>query len=381
MPSHRSLRWVVLALLSALGLGCAALGPAHEIWNKTTDWLTGQTTIHLEILEPAHIMVPPDIQTLAVLDRSQATNMHEGAVGVIEAALTGEEIGADYKGRAEAMRGLMNTLGASPRFRVIQPILSQQEAESGIFDRELSWEAAHRICQRSGCEGIIALEAFDSNSTLTRQEKAEEILNEKGDKVQRWTYQLQRKTRVVVAWRLYDTQRMVVLDRLHDSARSRTWDAKGESHQEAVSRLPSQYETVHRLGIELGQEYARRVAPSYVTVPRKFYSSGDPRFKEAKAHVEVNHWPGAVRLWETVARESNPKLRDRAFFNLALARELEGDLTGALDLARKAALGLRNWPSREYVRLVEQRIEDQARLDRQMAPPPAPPNPSPRSRR
>ncbi len=352
MKWSRSMWGVVLAALCCVSTsGCA-------------------TRVRLKVLEPAAVYVPSDIRTLAVIDRSRAGNAAQGIAAAVEGAFSGEALGVDAAGRVEAIHGLTGVLTESPRFRVVQVMSDSDLVDADLFGRELSWRAAKRVCAQVRCQGIVALEAFDSDSTLMENRRTREEVTEDGRTVKKTVYEVSRSTRVTTGWRVYDTRRMTVLDQVYDVAATDTWTEEGDTLEEARRKLPSQMETVQQIAYDMGEDYARRIAPSYVYVVRKLYTRGDPRFKQANNYVKAQTWDPAVRLWEEVAREQDPKLRGKANFNLALAAEVVGDLERALNLAQAALEDLNNRRCVEYVRILQDRLAAQELLRQQMAHPP-----------
>ncbi len=328
------------------------------------------TRVRLVVLVPAAVYVPSDIRTLAVIDRSRPGNLGQGVVAAVEGAFSGEELGVDTAGRTEAIRGLTDVLRDSPRFQVVQPMREGRAVWSGLCGKELSWRAAKRICAPARCQGIVALEAFDSDSVLEQHQRIRRETRENGEVVQSIVYEASRSTKVTTAWRLYDVLRATIIDQVLDVAATDTWTETGETEAEALDKLPSQLETVQQMAYDMGVDYARRIAPSYVEVTRKLYIRGDPRLKKANRYVKAGTWEPAVALWKELAQEQDPTLRGRANFNLALAAEVEGDLDRALTLAQAALADLDNHRAEAYVRILQQRIEDQKLLRQQMAHPP-----------
>ena len=173
----------------------------------TALWTVGcGSAITLRMLEPAAVTVPPHVETVALVDRSRPAPAGEGALGVLEGLFTGEAIGVDTEGRARALEGLGAGLNNSPRFRVVRTITSRDEVESSLFDEGLSWGAATELCAAIGCQGIVALEAFDSDSHMDTKVEREKYKDDEGNWHSKAVHKAQRTTRVLAAWRLYDVE-------------------------------------------------------------------------------------------------------------------------------------------------------------------------------
>ncbi len=323
-------------------------------------------TIQLRVLEPAEIMVPAEMVTLTVVDRSKAKNLGQGILGVAEGLLSGESIGADTEGRQAAVEGLEETLMASPRFEVRPD--PGVELDGNLFDQVMPWKEAKSICKAAECDGVVALEAFDSDAWVDVEEiRTTEEVDGKERVVT--TYEATRETSVVTSWRLYDVANKVVVDDLKASSLTRTWGYQGETEEDARAGLPSDNDAVALAGLTSGQTYGFRIAPTYVFVSRAFYGSGDARLKEAKQLVKADQWNKAGKIWERVFEdESDDKLKAKAAYNMALSFEREGNLDRAIRWQGKAA---RHWQKGRiisYGSTLEARRQAAIRLEQQMAP-------------
>jgi len=324
------------------------------------------STIDLEVLQPAALAVPPNVQTLGVIDRSKAKNVGQGVLGVLEGVVTGEAIGADTEGRAAARQGLAQALALSPRFDVVQPSISAEAAESSLFETAgLDWDKAARICGTNACDGLVTLEAFDSDATtdLDQRERTETV-DGRERKVRYW--EAERRLRVLTSWRLYDIANRQILDDLRETSFARTWTATGDTKQQAIRNLPSQIRMVSDVAFVAGEEYGRRIAPSFLTVSRRYFGRGDDRLKAARSRVRGLDWDSAARIWRDARTSDDPKVKGRAVFNLALYHEVYGDLDRAIELAQRANSLLDKGVTRRYVTTLSLRRADEARLEHQM---------------
>ncbi len=326
--------------------------------------------VQMEMIRAADVSVPSTVQKVAVIDRSGASNVGQGILGVLEGVLTGEALGADTEGRSETVRGLREMLATSGRFEVVQP--SGIEREQSLFDRELSWRGATKICREAGCDGIIALEAFDSDTSddvNTRQVERTDSNGRKYD-VTEWT--VDRRTRVLTAWRIYQPDGQQILDDIRDRTDRYSWSGSGDSRAQAMRSLPSQFETVRLSAYRAGGAYGRRIAPTPMLVYRPYYPRGgkSEQLKLGKNYMRARDYEGAIRVYEGLADHPESKVRGRAQFNMAVAEEALGRFERALTAARAAAVTLGNGRSRRYVVTVEQRIRERDRVQEQMAPPP-----------
>ena len=192
----KSTRCLSRSLLIAVASGCGA-------------------KLNLEILAPAQIVVPDDIQTIAYVDRSRAKNVGQGILGALEGAVSGEAIGADTEGRKTAADGLIGLLEDSPRFDVVEPAMSRKELKSTLFDKPMDKALLEQICGPVDCQAVVALEAFDSDSSTDfRTQAGTKTVDGKQVATTEWT--AVRMTQVLTAWRFYDVASGSVMDNLRD---------------------------------------------------------------------------------------------------------------------------------------------------------------------
>ena len=52
--------------------------------------------------------------------------------------------------------------------------------------------------------------------------------------------------------------------------------------------------------------------------------------------AEAGDWNGAAELWKKETTNPKAKIQGRAFYNMAISNEINGDLDAAIDWAQKA---------------------------------------------
>lgn len=323
--------------------------------------------VQLEVLIPAEVDVPQSVRRIGVVDRSTARNLGESVLGVLEGVVSGEALEADTHGRAAATQALVDVLRTSPRYDGVEVlVVDQRVSGASLFEREVDWRQARALAERAGVDGILALEAFDSDSRLRTDRDSRTETSADGREVVVTSWTAARDTDVLTSWRLYEPAAQRMIDVQRETRTARTWTARGDTKGQAVAGLPDPRNTVITVAGMAGEAYARRIAPAPVIVLRRYYARGDARLKAARPSVRAGDWEGAVAHWSAAAASDDRKVRGRARFDLALHREVLGDLRGAIALARQAAVDLDNARSRAYLAELEGRLADAARLRTQL---------------
>jgi hypothetical protein len=359
-PASHKVRIVLSKMVYTIISGCMLTGCA--------------ATLNLEVLQPAQITLPAHITKVTFVDRSRAKNAGQAILGAAEGLLTGEGLGADNEGRDSSAEGVIRIIGESPRFEYIPNGLRKKDLDSSLFAKQMDPATLKTICEPIGCNGVVSLEAFDSD-VQTLFDTRSGTKTEDGKTVQTTEWSATRTTSVLSAWRVYDVQSGVAQDYLRDYNYSRSWSGTGDTKAKARNDLPGKTRTVRMAGLGAGESYGRRIAPNFIWVRRVWYPGGDDSMKMAKRMVRADDWAGATELWMSVVKNAvDPKLKGKAQFNLALAAEVAGDLDLAVAESQKAMTLLGNYRSRDYQQTLRNRQSQQRKLESQMqavTPPPA----------
>ena len=304
--------------------------------------------VNVEVLEPAAKTLPDHIKKVATLQR---------------------EVGSDRleKGAAiEAEQALLAVVSRSPRFEVVA-ITQDQASQFNALERTLDWSVVDAITGRVGAQAVIALESVDSTTGVSEDSSKETYTDDKGKDHITLTWTATRTTAVDTAWKVYDADNDNVVDAFTASA-SASWTAQATTAKEARAGLPGDDEGILELAYEAGEDYGRRIAPSWVKVSRVYYPSGSDRMAKAKVAIEAGKLEEAAQLWEREARGSDGKLSAKAHFNLAVAWEGRGNLRKAIDQVVLADAVLSNSKTRSYLALLKERKKAKQTLKGQMAP-------------
>lgn len=326
-------------------------------------------SISVRVLEPAAVSMPPEVKTLAIVDRSAAQGAGEQVMSAIEGVLTGESVLGDREGAKRALDQFTAVVEEGPRFEVVRPSLTKDQLDSGIWDDELGWGKVRRICEQSHADALVSLEAFDSDSNM--------IINPSTLADGTVQFNAQRDSWVLAAWRVYYPKEKILLDDQRDRKYAQSWTGDGSTKEAAIGALPGASDTVAGLGGNAGDAYARRISPTFQWVGRFYYKKGHDTLKRVGREFEAQDYDGAGADLRKLVSDStlDMKTQGRAEFDMALYYETMGDLDSALVWAKKSAVDLGNSKSRGYVQILSQRIADAKLLEEQMkiapdAPPP-----------
>lgn len=322
------------------------------------------STVMLDVLQPAAINVPSHIKKIAVEDRARASK-DEKFMNILEGTLTGEGIGMDRDGAEKCISGLLNTLGSTPRFTILHGGITLYGTGTGELPEALDWSEVQKICKNDFADALLVLEAFDSNSNVDVESKQEVIKHKDGSSTISNYFIATKRVSVKNCWRLYDPATKNIIDEICGND-YKEFSARGENHDQAIHNLISEWSAVEQAGYFAGQNYGVRIAPVWIKVSRSYYVKGNDQLEKAAEMANVKDWDNAIAIWKGLTTYPDPKIAGRAAHNMAVASEVQGSLTVALDWAKKAAYDYNNKYTLSYIRILNERMSDQERLDHQM---------------
>ncbi|WP_426490494.1 DUF6340 family protein [Hymenobacter sp. 102] len=325
------------------------------------------TTVHMQALAPAAVHMPSNMQRIATASRVLPDSRRDKFFDVLEGVFTGEGPMVDRAGTEACIMSVGESLVRnSPRFRVTPANLQLQGRTREFFLPPLAPDYVQQLCRTSQVEGLVVLEAFDSDMVL-EQKKEERTIKEK-DKPDRKVQVtvVNMAMRVVTGFRTYGPQGTVV-DQAKQEDRL-NWISEGATYQAALAGLPAPEDCIRQVSLRVGDQYARRIAPSYVAVSRDLYTRArkDDFMRQAQQRVAATDWTQAATMWQQAARSTDTRIAGRAFYNLAVAQEINGDLPGAIDYARKAAYDYHLRAAVGYLRELQARQQAEQVVQQQM---------------
>ena len=341
----KKINFILVIFSSALLLSCAS------------------SSISLNVLVPADINVPQNIKKLAAINRSLPAK-GEGVNNVIEGIVTGEGLFVDKDASRKTIDGLANGLVSSPRFTIAVPNLELKGTGTAQWPLPLDWSQVEKICNDNQADALLVLETFDSNNNH-RTSTVNKKKTENGKEISYVEYHAHLGIAINAGWRIYDPKNKKIIDQNVYVDRM-DWEKIGPNEKEAIRLLPSQRNATMDAGYYAGQQYARRISPTWVWTSRSYYVKGNDSFKTAKRKVQAKQWDEAAEIWQAALKDPKMKIAGRAAFNLALAAEVDGKLDIAVEWAKKAYSDYGCKAGRNYSNVLYKRLNDQERLKQQM---------------
>ena len=341
-------------LLISISLLSFACGPAK--------------TVTFTVTQPAEITMPAAASTMLLIDR---TKLSSEMLNMLEGLLTGELPADDKAAAQQALMSLKNQLNYSPRFNVkILPDRFIGNSMTTAFPETLGWAFINQLCVANQSEIVVALEVFDSNFIITNGTRIKKKSVGEGTSAQEINYTeyyAQGVGGVKMGWRTYDNKNKTIVDQQMISSNN-TWEACGTSPTDAVALLISKSNANKYLAGKVGNNYAYKISPMPVTISRPFYGKSKqlPEVAEGARYADVNQWDKAIEAWKRGLSKAEPKEAGNLAYDIAIGYEVLADYETALKWAQDSYTKYGNRNGRQYVYDLQNRINEEAVLKRQM---------------
>ena len=123
-------------------------------------------SITIDIMVPAAIDVPQEINTVVVVNRSLPAK-GKGGDNFFEGLISGESIAGDKKGSEECVKSLVKFLNDMPRFNAVLYTGPELPGTgTSTFPVALEWEKVSILCARYNADMLAALEVFDTDNYI-----------------------------------------------------------------------------------------------------------------------------------------------------------------------------------------------------------------------
>ena len=117
----------------------------------------------LSVIKPAPVSMPPNIKTIAIVNRTQVSQATE-KIDAIHKVLSLESNDLQKAGAQSSMNGLSDELMKNSRFSDVKPLnLDLRSYGAGVFPYALPWDSVDKICQESHVDALFSLELLTPN--------------------------------------------------------------------------------------------------------------------------------------------------------------------------------------------------------------------------
>lgn len=302
---------------------------------------------NINIWEPAEIIVPQSIQRVLVAHNAPDTASNRNILYTIYSQQFFDTVYYDTAIGRSAVENLAGMLNFNSRF----------EAKSidslGVLFPENSDEFTVRhvekieeICLENEADALILLSSFDKNVEY------EIFASYLGGYFSIYTIFLSNRWLFINPFNSKLVDQKVTRDTLSYQIYG-YWGTKEEELYMTGREL------MMIAAEEAAVKFGARITPHIVETPRIIFKSGDKNIRRGYKQAESGNWMEAAVLWRKTLSKSDPVIRARGSFNLALASEMEGLLDPALTWAEESFSIFPDSLNLKYKTILRERIEQQ----------------------
>lgn len=311
----------------------------------------------LEILYPAEANIPDSINHVTMVNRSYLPESERSKSGIYYnySQFEREKTYLDSIISDNALYSLAYHLNTTPRLNVVKAdTIIRQSIKEYEFLEPMEPGFVDEVCQKTGSDAVVALEAFHSFDSLDFYSSGFEVVGV-------------RVTSLLTVWSTYTPNRMSAIDKFYN--RDTVWfEAADYSMYSARDKLPTRKEALQEASYQAGKSYAGQLSPYWKEVERLFFDYYNSTMSKATKYALDDKWKKAAAIWKKVAHEGDRTKHAIAAYNMALASEMLGELDLAKYWIEEALSKRPNAPAfKDYLSIIHERIKRQRTINRQLS--------------
>jgi hypothetical protein len=287
----------------------------------------------VEIPQTPQIKISDSIQSFTILNRSltpefQNFNKDSLQISFYKQNFAVNKILLDSIVSDSIIKTLGEILYNSDRFDIVIP-LERNITRLLPFTQTpepLSWDYVESICNQFNTDALIVLENV-AMRTVTNYQAQWEFIDFDYKRSHYASIDFYSRAH----WRIYDPKTKQILVDYKMNEDTISWDSNEINLKTTFTNLPSIKEAATQTGIKIAQDFGEKIAPNWVEESRYYYVLSDSAIDESIRLAAKGDWNGALQNWLIFSKTGNSIKRSKILLNLALAYEMTGDLSSAIN--------------------------------------------------
>lgn len=317
---------------------------------------SASSTLTLSVPQPSNVYLSKEVKNIGILNRS-TPSVQYNTIDAIDKILTAEEKNLDKNGAEETIQGLFESLSQNNRFSNVTVIDSLILKESGIdvFSPELKQEDIDKICAKNNLDAFYELSFYDTDAKISYSTSNTMVPNAFGVKIPAINHKVTINTLIKTGWRLYDNVTKHLSDQFVNN-NNFIVSGSGINPMKAYETITNRKNEVFRISKNNGYAYGNELLPYTIRERRLYFVKGNSNFETAQRKAQTGDWDGAGELWKKETLNTNPKLAGRAYYNMAIISEINGNLEEALNWAAQSYSDFNIKEGLQYSKILKARI-------------------------
>lgn len=273
------------------------------------------------------------IQSLLLLNRAadrRFTDDHADTIQLrfFEKQFNLDTVIYDLHASDTLLRVLGDLLFESGRYDVVIPVERFPKRDTiNVYSDPMTWEEAERLTSLFKTDAVLSLD-YHKTDVMARYQRQSYMDPETGEVAD--VYGADMLVAYIAQFRIFypayreEIPSFFLLDTL-------MWSDLDYDLKELFRRFTYVKPALAESGIAAALSLSEKIAPRWVATPRAVFLSGHPLLRNTAPLVRDHRWNEASGIWEdALPRARSKSLQSKLLFNLALAREMEGNLQEAI---------------------------------------------------
>jgi hypothetical protein len=291
-----------------------------------------------EIPQTPLFKISDSIQSFTILNRSitpefQNFNKDSLQISFYKQNFSVNKIILDSIVSDSIIKTLGDILFNSERFDIVIPL------ERNIYrflpfnqtPEHLNWNYVQNICDQFQTDALIVLENI-AMRTVTNYQSQIELIDFSYEKTHYASIDFYSRAH----WKIYDPKNKQIIVDYKMNEDTLFWDSYELDLQTTFKKLPSIKEAAIETGNKIATDFGAIISPKWTEENRYYYVLNEPEIDESVKLAANGDWNSALQNWLNFAEKGNSAKRSKILLNIALAYEMTGDLSSAINVAKEA---------------------------------------------
>jgi tetratricopeptide (TPR) repeat protein len=231
--------------------------------------------------------------------------------------------------------------------------------KNSFMTREMPWSEVKEICKTYNTDAVLSLDHFSTRIATKYDKESYFSPNNNGFSS---AYTAQMMIYYEALFRIYDPlqKKILVREFLRDTL---YWKEADISSRNLFENFTPVKQGLSEAGIAISLDFSDKIGTVWREERRNYFQKGNAKFTQANFFAELGEWENAMALWKESVENTNSKsLKSKAQFNIAVAYELEGDLTQAISWALISYNTMYRPATYEYLEILKKRKSELKKL-------------------
>ncbi|HZL11418.1 MAG TPA: DUF6340 family protein [Prolixibacteraceae bacterium] len=285
-------------------------------------------TIQLEIMKPGLIIIPEDLNTVAILNRDIYQSDTSDFIYQYNFRLVADTTINDHELSTTCVDALSGFLEKEAYFR---KVINYRDSLNHWWTNDQTIISPSDLFEKTKSDICIFLDFFSLNNTTIFYPllRTEAYL--------RWTIAFKTDTFAYIYNQIdtlvYEPEDLPV-----------SFNSRLKYEIKPILNNTSEY---------LGRYFGTKIIPSWLPVERIYYNSSNHNMLNAEKFALHNDWLKAAEIWNKETKNKNLHIAVKASYNMALACEMEGNYDAGID-----------WLVKSYSVMSKNNVEHRANCQR-----------------